>query len=121
DGTGAPPFRGDVGLRGERIGAVGNLTSAESAQRMSCLGRYVMPGFIDAHSHVDALVFDPQVQLAALAQGVKTCIVGQDGLSLGPGSGAATRYAEDYFGAVNGSWPGSPPITVTQLLSSYDR
>jgi N-acyl-D-amino-acid deacylase len=121
DGTGAPPFRADVGLRGDRIAAVGALGGAESAARVSCRDRYVMPGFIDAHVHVDALIFDREVQLAALAQGVTTCIVGQDGLSFAPGTTETARYADDYFGAVNGSWPGPSPTTVDELLIAYEN
>lgn len=121
DGTGAPPVRADVGLVGDRITAVGRLEAASSAERVECTGRYLLPGLVDAHTHVDAMVFDPQVQLANLAQGVTSCIVGQDGLSFAPAPSPATAaYVDDYFGAVNGSWPGTPPRTAAEMLAAYD-
>ncbi|MDQ1484910.1 MAG: N-acyl-D-amino-acid deacylase, partial [Actinomycetota bacterium] len=72
DGTGAPPTRADVALLGDRVAAVGALSHAQAATRVDCANRYLMPGFIDAHVHGDALVFTPEVQHAALAQGVTT-------------------------------------------------
>ncbi len=122
DGSGGPPFRADVALAGDRIAAIGRLADYPSAQHVSCTGRYLLPGFVDAHVHVDATVFDPDVQKAVLAQGITTCIVGQDGLSFAPASAAAAAYADAYFGAVNGSWPAPtpPPATIADLLASYD-
>jgi N-acyl-D-amino-acid deacylase len=112
DGTGAPPTRADLAIAGDRIAAIGNLAAAEDATRIDCTGRYLLPGFIDAHVHGDAMVFDPEVQLAALAQGVTTLIAGQDGLTFAPGSAATSQYVMEYFGAVNGSWPGVAPPSM---------
>jgi N-acyl-D-amino-acid deacylase len=47
DGTGAPWFRADVGVRGDRIATVGELSSAFSERRVDAAGRVVAPGFID--------------------------------------------------------------------------
>jgi N-acyl-D-amino-acid deacylase len=121
DGTGAPPIHADVAIAADRVAAVGVLGSADAATRVDCTDRYLLPGFVDAHVHADALVFDPQVQLAALAQGVTTFVVGQDGISFAPASPATSAYVGEYFGAVNGDWPnGSPPATIAELLSAYD-
>src|SRR5919198_5522313 len=46
DGTGAPWFRGDVGVVGDRITAVGSLTGAEAATRIDATNLVVAPGFI---------------------------------------------------------------------------
>jgi len=120
DGTGAPPTRADLAIAGDRIAAIGNLAAAEDATRIDCTGRYLLPGFIDAHVHGDAMVFDPEVQLAALAQGVTTFIAGQDGLTFAPGSAATSQYVMEYFGAVNGSWPGVAPPSIADMLTAYD-
>ncbi|MFD8527036.1 amidohydrolase family protein [Streptosporangium canum] len=123
DGTGAPAFRADVGITGDRIAAVGRLTGAEAATVIDAPGRHVMPGLIDCHAHGDALVFDPEVQLAALRQGVTTFVLGQDGLSFAPASTPETfAYATRYFAAVNGTHPSADgPLSVRELLAGYDR
>ena len=80
-------------------------------------GRLLMPGFVDAHAHADGLVFDPDVQLALLRQGVTTVIGGQDGVSYAPGDGA---YASEYFAAINGPHPSYRGGGIGALLAGYD-
>ncbi|MFG1942163.1 amidohydrolase family protein [Nonomuraea sp. NPDC048826] len=120
DGTGAPPYRADVGIAGDRIAAVGRLDDAGAAAEIDASGRLVAPGFVDCHVHGDAAVFDPAVQLAALRQGVTTFVLGQDGLSFAPGSAETVAYASRYFAAVNGPLA-EGPLTVAELLDGYDR
>ncbi|MGW0801633.1 N-acyl-D-amino-acid deacylase family protein [Nonomuraea sp. NPDC002799] len=135
DGTGAPPYRADVAIGGDRIAAVGRLDGASAQTVIDATGRYVAPGFVDCHAHGDAAVFEPGVQLAALRQGVTTFVLGQDGLSFAPGSAETVAYASRYFAAVNGPLPGGAssggalsglgltegPLTVGELLDEYDR
>lgn len=120
DGTGAPPYRADVGVTGDRVAAVGRLDAAGALSEIDAAGRLVAPGFVDCHVHGDAAVFDPAVQLAALRQGVTTFVLGQDGLSFAPGSAETVAYASRYFAAVNGAL-GEGPLTVGGLLDGYDR
>jgi N-acyl-D-amino-acid deacylase len=123
DGTGAPAFRADVGVSGDRIAAVGQLSGAAAATEIDATGRYVLPGFIDAHVHADAAVFGPGMQLAALRQGVTTLLLGQDGLSFAPAGPAAIGYVTRYFAPVNGTHPalGGESVSVAGLLAGYDR
>lgn len=81
DGSGGEPRRADVGISGDRIAAVGDLSNAPGHRVLRVTGRYVAPGFINPHSHVDgALSADPQMA-ASLLQGITTEIVGMDGES----------------------------------------
>lgn len=82
-------------------------------------GRLLMPGFVDAHSHVDGRVFDPEVQLALLRQGVTSAIGGQDGVGFAPGDG---RYASEYFAAINGPdpRPEGERSGIGAMLAGYD-
>ena len=88
DGTGNPWFRADVGIRGDRIAAVGNLAGAPARRVLDVTGHMVAPGFIDIHSHADRRLLDadPRARGAPslVAQGVTTVVVNQDGRSPWP-------------------------------------
>lgn len=109
--------RADVAVQGAKITEVGTVAPEEGDTVVDCAGRFVMPGFIDAHSHVDGLLGDEDVQRALLRQGVTSVIVGQDGVSYAPGDGA---YAGEYFAAVNGSHPHYTRGGVAGYLASAD-
>ena len=122
DGTGAAAYPADLGLTGDRVTAVGRLEDARAALELDARGRLVAPGFVDCHVHGDALVFDPEVQKAALRQGVTTFVLGQDGISYAPGSAETVAYATRYFAAVNGAHPRlDGAVSVGELLDGYDR
>ena len=57
DGTGLPRYRADVGIAGDRVARVGDLSSERAATDIDVTGLFVAPGFINIHSHasVDAL------------------------------------------------------------------
>jgi N-acyl-D-amino-acid deacylase len=85
DGTGAPRFRGDVGVTGDRITAVGDLGASSADREVMAEGRILAPGFIDAHSHDDQIVLcGAECMLCKLSQGVTTVVVGNCGISLSP-------------------------------------
>lgn len=117
DGTGKAPFRADLSVVGGLIEAVGDIRPEPADLDLDCGGRAVLPGFIDAHSHADGRLFDDDVQLALLRQGVTTVIGGQDGVSYAPGDG---RFASDYFAAINGTHPTYRGSSVAELLRTYD-
>ncbi len=121
DGTGAPALRADVGVREDRIAALGRLAGADAGRTVDATGRYVLPGFIDTHAHGDCAVLDPATQLAALSQGVTTMVLGQDGLSYAPASPSTVEFVERYFAAVNGPRPAfaDGPLRVADLLDGY--
>ena len=121
DGSGGPTFRADVAVHGGRVADVGIFPAARALRELDVSGRLVVPGFVDAHVHGDATVFSPDVQLAALRQGVTTFVIGQDGLSYAPGSRATVEYVTRYFAPVNGTHPrlGADGSTVAELLDAY--
>ena len=81
NGTGNPWFQADVGIRGDRIEAIGDLSGAATRQTIDASGLIVAPGFIDMHTHVDDGFADPgtSANLNYLLQGVTTVRPGADG------------------------------------------
>jgi N-acyl-D-amino-acid deacylase len=84
DGTGAPGFEGDIGVRAGRIARIGTLESAASPTSVDATGKVASPGFIDAHAHDDRLLLSGPDMAAKVSQGVTTVVAGNCGISLAP-------------------------------------
>ena len=84
DGTGAPPFRGDVAIREGRILGVGTIEEQEGVPCIDAQGLFVAPGFIDIHSHSDfTMILDPRA-MSSVTQGVTLEVVGNCGHGCAP-------------------------------------
>src|SRR5436190_23149970 len=79
DGSGAPWFYGDVGIRGDSIAAVGQIAGADAALGIDGRGMVVAPGFIDIHSHGRRGINSVPTAENYLREGVTTLIEGPDG------------------------------------------
>jgi N-acyl-D-aspartate/D-glutamate deacylase len=89
DGTGRPRFAADVVVDAGRIVHVGPVdASVQAGRRIDARGMVVTPGFIDAHSHGQALAAHENF----IAMGVTTLCIGQDGFS--PDGKIFARWAE---------------------------
>ena len=88
DGSGRPPVKSDVLVRGEKIAAIGNFPQYSRADEViDGLGTaYLSPGFIDINTNADLYLnlFSDPLQENFLLQGVTTIIGGQNGISLAP-------------------------------------
>jgi N-acyl-D-amino-acid deacylase len=123
DGSGGPPYRADVGLVESMIADVGRLDGAEAARVLDAAGRFVVPGFIDAHVHGDLMLLADAIHVPALRQGVTTYLIGQDGSSFAPASPATLDYMRRYTAGFNGNPPGLSYDwrTVDEYLARFDR
>lgn len=83
DGTGAARVRADVGIRGDTITAIGDLSNAKATTTLDAKDQVVAPGFIDLLGNSQAAVLiDPRLE-GKIRQGVTTEVTGE-GHSPGP-------------------------------------
>ncbi len=99
DGTGSRPRLADVGIRGDKIAAIGDLSKATADRTLDAKGLAVAPGFINMLSwSVDSLIVDGKSQ-GDIRQGVTTEIFGE-GESMGPWTPEMKRRREEGMGDV---------------------
>ena len=92
DGTGGPSWPGDVLISGDRIVALGEGLRSRLPDGMTigeldvidCEDRAISPGFIDVHTHDDAIVLRDPLCLPKISQGITTVVTGNCGISLAP-------------------------------------
>jgi len=97
DGTGAPGQRADVGIRGDRIAGVGDLSGFPATATVDATGLAIAPGFINMLSwSTESLLIDGRSQ-GELREGVTTQIFGE-GNSMGPLTPEMKRRAIEQMG-----------------------
>ena len=102
DGTRANRYPADIGLRADRIAAIGDLGNAESQHRIDARGKIVAPGFVDVHNHSDGwLLQQPNFRPKTL-QGFTTEVLMADGISYAPLDAATRAHWLYYMRALNG-------------------
>ena len=83
DGTGAPRFRADVAVAGDRIAEIGKIN--EGAKRViDASDLIVSPGFVDPHTHYDAQIcWDPLLSCTSW-HGITSVVMGNCGVGVAP-------------------------------------
>jgi len=96
DGTGSPWYSGDIGIRGGKIAAIGNLTAEPRKRTIDAKSMVVAPGFIDmlGQSELTILV-DPRLP-SKIYQGITTEITGE-GDSVAPQNDALIKADHDSY------------------------
>ena len=81
DGTGKPPVKGDVHVKGDKIAAVGKVGKIDGATEIDATGLIVCPGFIDLHTHCDSGLTGKtgRANKNYLTQGCTTVVTGNCG------------------------------------------
>ncbi|MFC1942454.1 amidohydrolase family protein [Chloroflexota bacterium] len=122
DGSGGPSYYGDVGIRDDRIAAIGKLDQMEAHRTIKADEHVVCPGFIDMHTHSDIMLLANPKHEPKIMQGVTTELIGLDGLSYAPLSPANLKIVRHYLSGLNGnpdiSWDWS---SVGEFLARFDR
>src|ERR1035437_5547623 len=84
DGTRAPRFRGDLGIKDGVIAKIGRINGADAEEVIDASGLIVAPGFIDLHTHYDAQVFwDPYLTISGW-HGITSVVIGNCGFGFAP-------------------------------------
>lgn len=84
DGTRAPRFHGEIGVRAGMIAEIGTLDQAMADAEVDASGLIAAPGFIDAHTHDDRLLLSDPDMAPKASQGVTTVITGNCGIRARP-------------------------------------
>ncbi|HXT20565.1 MAG TPA: D-aminoacylase, partial [Thermoanaerobaculia bacterium] len=108
DGSGGEPRVADVGIRGDRIAAIGDLSAAAAGQTIDVSGLAVAPGFVNMLSWAtDSFIADGR-GMSDLVQGVTLEVMGE-GWSMGPLNDAMKKESVEQQGDIR------YPITWTTL------
>jgi len=84
DGTGDVRYEADIGIVGDRIAKIGDLSASSAKNEIDLKGKVAAPGFIDAHTHDDRMMLSDPEMTPKISQGVTTIIGGNCGISLAP-------------------------------------
>jgi N-acyl-D-amino-acid deacylase len=98
DGTGKPPVRGDVGIAGDSIVAVGNV-EGRGRQEVDALGLAVAPGFINMLSWATESLIHDGLSQSDIRQGVTLEVFGE-GSSMGPYSAEMKETEKELQGDI---------------------
>lgn len=112
DGTGSAAVRADVGIRGDRIVAVGALADARATRIIDATGLTVAPGFIDLHTHSEMPLLADGTAQSKVRQGVTLDIMGES-------TSAAPRDGLDAQGTTPGSFGGDGVIPDWTTFAGY--
>lgn len=105
DGSGAPWYRGDLGIRGGKIAKIGRIDAARAKETIDASGLVIAPGFIDMMGQTATpMLDDPATAINLLTQGITTINAGE-GVSAAPlgeeeGRRRGWRTMAEYFQAV---------------------
>ncbi|MDG2004437.1 MAG: amidohydrolase family protein [Novosphingobium sp.] len=83
DGSGGPAYRGDVGITGEWIEAVGEIEGT-ATREIDATGKLVTPGFVDIHTHYDGQLVWSERLSPSSDHGVTTVVTGNCGIGFAP-------------------------------------
>ncbi len=99
DGSGRPAYGGDIGIRGDTIAFIGDLSGADAVRDLDAKGRAVSPGFIDMQSQSMQSLLQDGRSMGAIKQGVTLEIFGE-GSSEGPYTDSMKKMEEQQQGDI---------------------
>src|SRR5262249_53732058 len=128
DGTRMPRFKADIAIKGGRIVCIGQLKEHEARSVIDAAGLFVVPGYIDLHTHYDAPLFwDPYCSISSW-HGVTSIVIGNCGFGFAPVQPelrersmlTMTRNEAIPFASMKAGMPWDW-VTYPEFLDSVDR
>jgi len=96
DGSGSPWYAADLGIRGGKIAAIGELSEGKAKQVIDAQNRVVAPGFIDMLGQSElSILIEPRLP-SKIYQGITTEITGEGG-SVAPLTETLISADRDYY------------------------
>src|SRR5262245_28824515 len=123
DGTGNPWFAADLAIREGRIAAIGKLGEVPARRRLDAAGLYLVPGFIDIHSHADEGLASTRTNSNPnmITQGVTTVVVNQDGRSPRPIAQQKADYERQGIGTNAILMVGHGAVRARAMKNNFKR
>src|SRR5687767_5214770 len=113
DGNGAEPFKGDIGIKGDTIAFIGDLSKASAKNEIDANGNAVAPGFINMLSWANETLIEDGRSQSDIKQGVTLEVMGE-GNSMGPVTDTLRKIMLSQQGDI------TYPITWTSLRGYLD-
>ena len=122
DGTGSEAFGADIAITGDRISFVGDATGrgVTATDTVDAEGLYVVPGFIDMHSHAELGSDHGRDALAFIHQGITSVALGMDGGGTPAVAELLAEWTEDGIGVNAFTYVGHNAVR-SQVMGSADR
>ena len=116
DGTGAPPFHGNIGIAQGKIAVLSQQPIAEKAKEIVDLGGLAAaPGFIDFHSHSDTTFLPDSRCQSKLFQGITSEVTGQCGYTVYPCKPENLELMKE-FSSVSSKWDSYVSTSMAQFI-----
>ena len=117
DGSGKDAYKADLGITGDKITKIGDLSNEDAKTTIDAKGQVVSPGFIDMHTHSDmSLVYDRNAS-SRIRTGVTTDVIGNCGIGVAPVKEENRQLLLDYLGT---RIVGSMPVKLELKWDSYE-
>lgn len=118
DGRGNKPLKADVAIFSDTIALITDLDITRGKVVIDCSGKYIAPGFIDAHTHTDFLVLRDEKAEPRIGQGITTDISGNCGIGVFP---YRSPVLKEMVGDVLGEWNDWAWTDYSSMKSYYTK
>lgn len=118
DGSGGPPLKGDVAIKGERIAFIGNVPPSSGETELDVSGLAVAPGFINMLSWADRSLLMDGRSMSDIKQGVTLEVFGE-GWSPAPVKRNTSKPVDSLWTTLDGYFKYAMKKGVSPNIASF--